>query len=234
MNACIILFGASFRLGGQGNLNKGLDQSYDEQIEASNSHISFIKDLNSKDINTDVYISSYYTKFTSDLIKVYSDHLIGCDFYQDLIGQKKLIYNAINKISIEKYNFVLIMRIDIFIKSKFTEIFDHTWDKIMWPSICFKPYHKCGVHPRVNDMIIFVPRKYYKYLQHLYYNPEGHDQWAYFIENTDLKYECLDTMLNTFHDSDTAKDFNPLYYIVNRKVSEIHCNKGEVFNKMAF
>ena len=82
-------------------------------------------------------------------------------------------------------------------------------------------------------MMIFVPKKYYNYLEHHLYKL-GHDQWAYLIENTDLNYDCLDTMLNTFHDSDSCKDFNPIYYIVNREESKIHHNNGELFDKMSF
>jgi hypothetical protein len=234
MNGCIIFFGESFRLGCQNNRNTGSSESYDEQIKAAYSHIFFIKDLNSKDVNIDVYISSYKNKFTDDLIRVYKDILIGYDIYKDLIGCKNLIHNSIKKISIEKYDFLLFMRIDIFLKNKFIEIFDHNWDKIMWPTICFKPYHKCGIHPRVNDMMCFFPKKYFKYLEYLYFNPSGHYQWAYFIENTDLKYDSLDTMINTYHDSDSFKDFNPLYYIVNRPETSIHHNKEDLFDKWTF
>ena len=234
MKGCIILFGESFRLGGQNTRNRGSDESYNEQIQASQSQMSFIKHLYSKNVNAYVYISSYETKFNNELCKVYADVLIGCDFYDNLIGQEMLIKNTINQITIEKFDFVLFMRIDLFIKNYFLEIFNPQWDKIMWPSICFKPYHKCGIHPRVNDMMGFFPRKYYSYFKYLYYNPTGHDQWAYFVNNTDLNYDCLDTMINTFHDSDSEKDFNPLYYIVNRPESKIHHNKGDIFNKFVF
>jgi hypothetical protein len=237
-NGCIILFGESFRMGTQGNRNTGLESSYDGQIEAAKSHISFINEMKiKKNVNIDVYISSYETKFKDDFINVYKDVLIGSDFYKDVIGQKNLIYNTIGKLPIEKYDFLICMRIDLFLKPGFTEVFNPMWDKILWPSICFKPHHKSGIHPRVNDTIIFVPKKYYTYLKNLHYKDncgDGHDQWAHFIENTGLTYNDLDTILNTFHDSDSAKDLNPLYYIVNRPQSNIHHTKGEIFDKTNF
>lgn len=119
-------------------------------------------------------------------------------------------------------------------KNKFIEIFDHIWDKILWPSICFKPHHKSGIHPRVNSIMTFIPKKYYKYLPYMYLYNGGHEQWAELIQNTDLTYDCLDTMINTFHDSDSYKDFNPLYYIVNRPESDIHHTTGELFDKFNF
>ena len=248
MEACIILSGESFRLGGQNNRNRDSDESYNEQINAAKSHVSFIKDLNNRGINVDVYISTYETKFKNDLIKIYKDNLIHCDFYPDLIGQHALIHNAINKIqNIEKYNFLLNIRIDLFLKSRFLELFDQNWDKIMWPSICFKPYHKHKLHPRVNHIITYIPKKYYKFIQDFHWDlchgvtghehchgVTGHAQWYHLITNTDLKYDNLDTMLNTFHDADSAKDFNPLYYIVNRPQLNIHHDKGDIFDKWEF
>jgi hypothetical protein len=233
MKGCIILFGESFRLGGQFNRNTGSNESYGPQIEAANSHINFMKDLNGKGVNLDVCISSYKTKFTDDLINVYKDFLIRNDFYEHLMGCENLIHNAINKISnIEQYDFLLIMRIDLYLKKKFTEIFNSRWDKILWPSICNKPYHKCGIHPRVNDMMIFVPKKYYSDVAH--FHKLSHYQWAYLVEHTTLKYDCLDTMINTFHDSDSAKDFNPLYFIVNRHENNIQHTVGDLFDKWNF
>jgi len=237
MRGYIILFGESFRTPGKGQCqrDRGSNESYSEQIKAANSHMNFIKDLNNKACNIDVYIGSYDTQFTTDLINVYKDKLIGYKFYNDVIGQGIIVHNSINAISnIESYNFLLIMRIDLFLKDKFIDIFNINWDKILWPSICFKPYHKCGIHPRVNDMMIFVPKKYYNYLKHLYYDTTGHNQWEHFIKNTELKTDDLDTMINTFHDSDSFKDYNPLYYIVNRKESDIHHTKGDTFNKYCF
>ena len=237
MKGCILLYGESFRFGCQNNRNIGSDQSYDEQINAANSHMSFIKDLNNKNVDIDIYISSYMTKFTIELIKVYKEKLIGYDFYKYLLGPEQLIHNTLNKIvNIEQYNFLLIMRIDLFLKNKFTEIFNKDWNKILWASICFKPYHMCGIHPRVNDTMIFVPKKYYNYLKYLRYNDGvGHLQWLIFINETDLKYDDLDTMITTFHDSDSFKDLNPLYYIVNREESKIsHTNESELFNKFDF
>jgi len=47
-NGLLILFGESFRLGGQGNRNTGSEQSYEEQINAAKSHIKFISNLKKK------------------------------------------------------------------------------------------------------------------------------------------------------------------------------------------
>jgi len=79
----------------------------------------------------------------------------------------------------------------------------------------------------------FVPRKYFKYLGYIHWTPDGHHQWYDLITHAKLKYDDLDTMINTYHDSDSAKDFNPLYYIVNRPETQVH-HTTELFDKWAF
>ena len=41
INSLLILFGESFRLGNQGNRNRGSDKSYKGQINAALSHLKF-------------------------------------------------------------------------------------------------------------------------------------------------------------------------------------------------
>ena len=119
--ALLILFGESFRLGGQYTRNKGSNESYNEQIAAAKTHLKFINLLKEKNINLDVYITSYSTKFDNDIKEIYSPYLINSIFYKDLIIHKNPIYihlkNSISKISnIYSYDFILCMRIDIFLK----------------------------------------------------------------------------------------------------------------------
>ena len=41
-------------------------------------------------------------------------------------------------------------------------------------------------------------------------------------------------MINTFHDSDSQKDFNPLYYIVNRPQNTVWHDNEYIFDKSIF
>ena len=132
------------------------------------------------------------------------------------------------------------MRIDLFLKDKFFEIFNPYSDKILFPSVCFKPTHKCGLHPRVNDTMMFIPKKYFNFIKKFNIktsvkNTRGlsHNSWHDLIVLHKLSYDDLDMMLNTYHDSDSAKDFNPIYYIVNRYVENTHRTK-EIFDKYNF
>lgn len=178
-----------------------------------------------------VCINSYTTKFNNALDKIYNSVLINSIYYENLIGQHKLIHNCIDNITyINNYDFILCMRIDLFLKDKFLEIFNRFSNNILFPSVCFKPYHKVGIHPRVNDVMMFIPNKYFEYIKKVNLN---HKIWYNLILSHKLNYEDLDTMIKTYHDSDSAKDFNPLYYIVNRSKTNKHKNQ-ELFDKYNF
>jgi len=229
----LILFGESFRLGTQGTRNRGSKQSYEEQIKAAKSHINFISNLQKKNINIIVSINSYTTQYDKDLTDIYKDLLYDNVFYTNLLGQSALINNCINRIgNIDSYDFILCMRIDLFLKDKFIEIFKLDDDKILFPSICFEPHHKIGKHPRINDMMMYIPKKYI-----IFFKQNGvnlyHDTWYNLVTKYNFNYNQLDTMLNTYHDSDSCKDWNPIYYIVNRPENSIHITK-KIFDKYNF
>jgi len=232
-NGLLILFGESFRLGTQGTRNRGSKQSYEEQIKAAKSHINFISNLQKKNINIIVSINSYTTQYDKDLTDIYKDLLYDNVFYTNLLGQSALINNCINRIdNIDSYDFILCMRIDLFLKDKFIEIFKLDDDKILFPSICFEPHHKIGKHPRINDMMMYIPKKYI-----IFFKQNGvnlyHDTWYNLVTKYNFNYNQLDTMLNTYHDSDSYKDWNPIYYIVNRPENSIHTTK-KIFDKYNF
>lgn len=232
MKGLIFVLGESFRLGGQYNRNIGSDKSFSEQIKASKSHISFVETLCKKGYSIDLFISTYNTKFIKELEDVYKDYKINFDIYNERIGYGRLLHNSIDKIQCKDiYDFIFFMRIDICVKEEFLQIFDPTWKTIRFPTICCRPNRIYKSHPLVNDMMIFIPKKYFNNIKDIYFDSHnGHGMWWNFI-NAGLTYEDLDTMLNTYHDSDSAKDWNPLYYIVNREQHTIFHDKHHIFNK---
>ena len=120
------------------------------------------------------------------------------------------------------------IRIDLYLKPFFMDIFNPTINKILFPSICYLPHHKAFDDPRVNDTMLFIPNKYYNYIKNIQL---GHDTWYILIKDTNLKYDDLDVILNTYHDSDSEKDFNPIYYIVNRIENKTFHSKNYIFDK---
>ena len=234
MNGLIIFLGESFRLGTQGTRNRGSKESYNEQIKACNSHINFIEHIRQIfQLNSmSVFLSSYHTQYDIDLLTIYNNYLVGYKLYDNVIGLNELFHNSINEIeNIEKYDFILYIRIDLYLKQDFFNCFNPMINTILFPTICWKQDSRVGKHPRVNDIMLFIPNKYYKYIKKIIIN---HNTWFDLINNTNLTYNDLDTMINTYHDSDSFKDYNPLYYIVNRSESKIWHSEGHIFNKDNF
>jgi hypothetical protein len=234
MKGLLLLLGESFRLGNQGTRSRGEDASYPEQIRACKTHMKFIEALKTQGCDMDIRISSYTTKFDNDLINIYKDNLVNCIFYNHCIGIHNLFHNSMKTINVDTYDFIVYIRIDLCLKDGFINIFNPSWETIRFPSICFLPYSIVDGHPRVNNMLLFIPKKYFKYIGNMDFLPigdDGHRLWAQLIKTTDLTYNDLDTMIHTFHDSDSAKDYNPLYYIVNRNQQTIFHSEGNVFDK---
>ena len=225
MKGLLLLLGESFRMGGQGSRIRGSHESYDEQLKACGTHISFIESIGL----THVYLASYNTQFNDQLLDVYSRYLVGHMFYDDVIGIDNLFQRSIQQIQdIETYDFILYLRVDLYLKPLFTQVFTPSSKTITFPTVCMIPYHRVESHPRVSDTILFIPNKYYKYMRDI---KIGHDMWYDLIVNTDLTYDDLDVMISTYHDSDSEKDFNPLYYIVNRPQSSTFHSQGFLFDK---
>jgi hypothetical protein len=221
----IIFLGESFRLGGQNTRNRGSPESYKEQMNACYSHIRFIKNLK---CDVDVFIGTYHTPYDEELLSVYEPYLIGSTFYPDVIGINNLFHKTIKEVDIEKYDSIFYIRIDLYLKDYFLEVFQPK-QMILFPTICWKHDSKISGHPRVSDTMLFIPKKYYEFIKHIFV---FHNVWRDLLEF--LTYDDMDTIIQTYHDSDSEKDYNPLYYIVNRPQCEIFHSEGHIFDKYNF
>jgi len=90
---------------------------------------------------------------------------------------------------------------------------DLNWRTVRFPFICWVQNDISGESPRVSDFMLFVPSKYFRFLPHYVIS---HDSWRDFVMKSSLTKWDLDVMITTFHDSDSFKDWNPLYRIANR------------------
>jgi hypothetical protein len=233
MKCLILIFGESFRTGSQHSRIRGKEESYSKQINAGNNHIKFFKFLEEKyNLQISLSLLTYVTEFDKDLKNIYSDYIIKYESLNNLIGLNGLFHRSYSNINLDDYDFILYFRIDLFLKDYFFEVFDPNWKTIKFATILWGKNRSCGIYPPVNDMIIFIPKKYFVNLSDI--NLTLHCTWKYLILNTNLSNDDLDTMINTFHDSDSQKDFNPLYYIVNRPENTIWHDEGLIFNKLTF
>jgi hypothetical protein len=218
---CLLLYGEAFREGNQMDRTRDTKRGFDNQMKACDSHIKFIEMMKSKHIDMDVCISTYCTKYEKELKKKYSNYKLfyscNTDMKNDVqSGIKHIATKGIQNIKLNDYNFILITRNDICFKDKFVETFN-PGEKIQFVSQHWT-HHDCYMensrsYPVVNNIMLYVPKKYYFITKDLHID---HDSWKYFIQKLELKDSDMEFMLDTYHDSDSYKDYNPLYYIVGR------------------
>jgi hypothetical protein len=227
VNGLMILLGESFRSGGQNTRERGKPESVKEQMNACKSHIDFINSYN--DVKWNIRLYTYSTNYNSLLINNYGSYLEKYNFLiSEPIGLQKLYEMSIE--NLPAYDFIFVCRIDLYLKPEFIFIFNYRWKEIKFPFICWK--NRGGdivnLYPRVSDTMIFIPKKY---------NPKdinlNHEGWMLLIKNG-YTIDDIDVMINTYHDSDSQKDYNPIYYIVNRPKTTNWFSRGEYFNKDFF
>ncbi len=232
MKALFLLIGESFRSGGRGSRVRGHLESYKEQIEACNSHISFFDYIVKKfNLEISVIISTYNTQFNNDLNKIYNKYLIKINIFSNPIGLINLFLKSVPS-DLKDYQFIFYFRIDIYLKKDFFDIFNKDWNRILHLCVCWESGSRTlHGHPRVNDMMLFIPKNYFKIIRQI---KIGHDLWEYLVINNIVEYNDLDMMVNTYHDTNTIKDYNPYYYIVNRSRNLKWHTPNLVFNKDNF
>lgn len=231
MKGLIVILGESFRSGGQGSRTRGLPESIEDQMNAANSHIKFIEHIKEKyNCDSDILLCTYSTQYDNKLTDVYSKYLVESKFHTELKGLTGLFHDGIVSMggNIINYDFVLYFRVDMFLKDKFLEIFDPSWKTIHFICICWSFWNFCLGNPRVNDTMLFLPQKYFNCLLKI---SVWHDSWTMFLRKCNLTNDDLDVMVNTYHDSDSEKDFNPYYRFVNRPEHTKWHSEGEIFVK---
>lgn len=223
MKCTLVLFGESFRLGGQGSRNIGSPESFAGQMEASGSHLEFVRRMREGfGVSTEILLNTYGTQFDERLVERYSAGTglqVRSNFNRDRIGLQGIFNQSCELISerLEDLDFVQFMRVDLILKRPFLDLFYPETNKILWPSVCFANWHNHAGSPRVSDMMLYVPRKHFGLVRGkdiLF----GHEGWHHLKHRIGSENQGL--MLGTLHDSDSAKDWNPIYWISGRHRNE--------------
>ena len=115
--ALLLFVGDCFRDGYQNSTLKDTPFGHHSQMEACDTHVKFIKHLESMDICIDVRISTYKTIFKTELESKYGHILKNVIYNKHKIGLKGLI----NQITYDNdsYLFIYIIRIDLYLKDQF-------------------------------------------------------------------------------------------------------------------
>ena len=139
-----------------------------------------------------------------------------------------------NDSTAQGYRFAVYMRVDVLLRPFFSVVFDPGWRQTRFSSIeWFDPpggwdrtavgsYVWNTTNPRIADMLMFVPRELFTTV------PLGgiaHEAWNNLLVRG-VPRSAGDVMLRTYHDADTAKDWNPLYELANRPEYDVWHNAG--------
>jgi hypothetical protein len=231
----LVLYGESFRDGLQHDRTTSTEKGFIGQIEASDSHIKFMETIKNKyDYNMDISIFTYCTKYNEELKNKYKNFKIIFNCENEIIGWNNIAmkslnnYDLSNNFDVFTYDFILLTRIDICFKDEFINNFKINNEKVLFVSQQWS-INKCyeNGNPLINPTIISIPKKHFNITKNI---SVYHDSWNLLNINYDLSNNDMGFMLNTYHDSDSYKDYNPYYYMVGREQNKNWHDKDKINN----
>ena len=232
MKTCtLILMGGSFRLGGQTSTSIGEAHSYAGQKEACLSHLAYCKHLeNTLGVKPKIFINTYHSQYYDEMVQWYSsEYPVVHRAHTTMMGYVGLMTDTLSHVSLEDDDeFVLFVRIDLLLKPAF---FDVTLgNELCFSSVCWTRFHMHNGVPRVADLMLFIPKRLL-YLVREKRLSLCHEAYDYFL-NQGLEKKDIGFFVDTFHDSDSEKDWNPLYKIVNRRETTHWHDRGRKISEV--
>ena len=220
MRGLIITRGMSFRDGTRGTRIYGADFSVESQKEATLSHSKLYHHLqNTYNIDVKIHLDTATTKY-DDLLKEWlEDCNASFNFTEQRDSSQLQNFNRIIKSigGLWAYNFVIILRNDIFLKDAFIDLINPEDNQFRYPFVLWYKDRKLKFNiPKISETLLFFPRRYYRLFQ-AFTEDVGH------FHEVLLQMKYMDSMLehspyiNTYHDADSFYDFNPLYRMVSRE-----------------
>lgn len=220
----LVYYGGGFRDGPNLSSIQDTVKGYNNQLYASKSHIKLNKVLTEKGYDIDSLVCSYHSKYESQFKIWYNPFDIILNTIKvrgkSTDGRDSLIKNCIknmNELKMDQYDFVLFVRIDLFLKKEFFDVLDLKSDKVKFLAHNFYTGH-CGFtekkDPEVVDMILYVPKKHFNILDENFIL--NHKAWTYYKKQYKLTNDDLGFMTDKRFDSNTYLDLNPFYVISGR------------------
>ena len=228
----LVYYGGSFRDGNIGTTKHDTNYGYESQQRASITHSKLKKVLNKKGFQTDIIINTRSTKYINKLEDWYSPFNMIINKISDKVhGKDYMIQSAvknINKINKNDYDFILFIRIDLFLKPEFYNVLNTESEKINFLANNYNT-DNCETSknnvPYIVDLFLYLPKKYYYILDNKF-NLNA-DAWSYYKLQYKLTDNDLAFMTNKIFDSNSYREHND-YYIMSSRIENknIHTNNN--------
>jgi hypothetical protein len=219
MRYLFVITGESFRLGLERPI-RGRSTSAEatnQQKLATYSHLRLINHLNKTfNATADIFINSYKLNSTHDamLLEWYKPYnIIYSNFYDALFPSEDLQIVATNKLiydlDLSVYDFVLFVRIDIYIKKYFLTRFISLPDSLCYAHLCYNGHG-------LSQQIMFVPKRYFEYINAPIDLNFRCMHWGYEKIRNHVPDISFDYFINSYHSLSTDDNWNPIYTQVGR------------------
>ena len=235
----VVLNGESYRSGSQMTRTRGTGEYIKPQILASRSHIKLVNELKNKGYNVDVCINSYKLNTKDDelLLKYYNAN---CNVVKSILNDKNFgsehnFLKQLNKTIIpimNNYDFIMYVRIDLYLKQYFFENLKLDENKIIISHIDSNVVDlKTAKDMFVSHCLITISKKMYIAIEE---NMIGHNLRNFLLNKRHIKPNEIEFMVNTLHVCSTDLGWNPLYIQVGRKYSDKYSNTENCQNSIEY
>jgi hypothetical protein len=222
-----VFIGESFRYGKETTRMRGGQISFEPQMAACRSHLKLLDRVKTLGVQPSVLLATYTTPFDSDLCAIYKPYMHTTVIMNQASGFNYLFRRSMDLVlDIDSYDFVMYIRIDIELTDLCISLVDPFKSTIIVPNVL--PSNTEAGYPMINDMFVYFPKQFVPAArQSILY----HTLWNDLVIQGHATNSDFDVMITTYHDSDTAKDTNPLYTIVNRPKAKIWKTPNRTFMK---
>lgn len=231
MKCLLVLTGESFRLGGQMTRSRSdSPESTNRQKIATYSHLRILNYMKSAfNVDTDIFINSYTLNPSHDamLLDWYKPYVVYSEFKETILESENILVldtnHKILAMGLDEYDFVLFVRIDMYMKKYFFSRFTKLDNFVRYGHLDCNTGGVC-------HNLIYLPKKYFSFLEN---NSIENDIRSPHISETILKKVIprieIDYFIRSYHSLSTDLYWNPLYSQVGRDESFNRENIGERF-----
>ena len=223
MRGLLVLSGESFRSGQQHTRVRGRAESVPDQLKARDSHVQLIDTLKARDSSSsvDVALATYTTPYLDQLTQVYKPRIL--NVYDEAISQDAIFKSIMLSDRVSDYDWVFWTRVDIELSDTFMhDVFPTivATAKALFVPFTLGSWWSRRRLPIAADTMLFIPKSHLWIVRHQKFVMGHHIWFSVDAITKGHSFQNIYVMLDTMHDSDSYKDWNPLYRIVNRPQAE--------------